>query len=109
MYRILSWFLFQFNLIINCKLSKIYYRFPFFTFQNVIVSLMFFCFVGIHGQLEPFTLLQFGVQWFCSPFPVERCPEMELMQTYSSTSYMNVSFAYVGVHSVYAVFNSWVK
>jgi hypothetical protein len=68
MYRILSWFLFQFNLIMNCKLSKIYYRFPFFTFQNVIVSLMFFCFVGIHGQLEPFTLLQLVYSGFAVPF-----------------------------------------
>ncbi|EFX87848.1 hypothetical protein DAPPUDRAFT_235035 [Daphnia pulex] len=32
---------------------------------------------GDHGQLELFTLLLFGVQWFCSPFAVERCSEME--------------------------------
>jgi hypothetical protein len=89
MYRILFWFLFQF------KLSKFYYRYPFFTFQNVIVSLMFFCFVGVfalNGPLQLFTLLLFGVHWFCSLFPVERCSEMELVQTCSSTSHLNVSF-----------------
>jgi hypothetical protein len=85
MYRILFWFLFQF------KLSKFYYWYPFFTFQNVIVSLMFFCFVGVNGQLQLFMLL-FGVHWSCSPFPVERCSEMELVQTCSSTSHLNVSF-----------------
>ncbi|EFX62766.1 hypothetical protein DAPPUDRAFT_336458 [Daphnia pulex] len=35
---------------------------------------------------ELFMVLLFGVQWFCSSFPVERCPEMELVQTCSSTS-----------------------
>jgi hypothetical protein len=49
------------------------------------------------------------VQWFCSYFPVERCAEMELVQTCSSTSHLNVLFVYVGVLAVYAVLNSWVK
>jgi hypothetical protein len=73
---------------------------------------MLFYFVGVHGQLELFTMLHlllFGVQWFCSPFPVERCSEMEFVQTCSSTSHLNVSFVYVGVHAVYAVLNGWVK
>jgi hypothetical protein len=48
------------------------------------------------------------VQWFCSHFPVERCAEMELVQTCSSIPYFNVSFAYFEIHAVYAVFNSWV-
>ncbi|EFX85908.1 hypothetical protein DAPPUDRAFT_237470 [Daphnia pulex] len=56
--------------------------------------------MGDHGQLELFTLLLFGVQWFCSPFPVERCSEMEFVQTCSSTSHLNVSFVYVGVHAL---------
>ncbi|EFX85852.1 hypothetical protein DAPPUDRAFT_313712 [Daphnia pulex] len=59
----------------------------------------------VHGQLELFTLLLFGVQWLCSPFPVERCSEMEFVQTCSSTSHLNVSFVYVGVH---AVLNGWI-
>jgi hypothetical protein len=109
MYRILSWFLFQFKFIVYFKLSKFYYWYPFFTFQNVIVSLMFFCFVGVHGQFELFTVLLFGVQWFYSPYPVNRCSEMELVQTCSSTSHLNVTFAYVFVHASYAVLNSWVK
>jgi hypothetical protein len=41
-----------------------------------------------------FMVLLFGVQWFCSPFPIERCPEMELVKTCSSTSHSNVSFVY---------------
>ncbi|EFX86609.1 hypothetical protein DAPPUDRAFT_307889, partial [Daphnia pulex] len=57
-------------------------------------------------MFELFLVLLFGEQWFCSPFPVERCSEMELVQTCSSTSHLNVSFVYVGVH---AVLNSWVK
>ncbi len=52
---------------------------------------------------ELFMVLPYGVQWFCSPIPVERCAEMELAQTCSWTSYLNVSFAYVGVYAVYAV------
>jgi hypothetical protein len=43
---------------------------------------------------------------YCSHFPVKRCTEMELVQTCSSTSYFNVSFASVGAH---AVLNSWLK
>jgi hypothetical protein len=70
---------------------------------------MFFCFVGVYGRLELFTLLLFGVQWFCSPFPVERCSEMEFVQTCRSISHLNVSFVYVGVHAVYAVLNGWCK
>ncbi|EFX86671.1 hypothetical protein DAPPUDRAFT_313023 [Daphnia pulex] len=41
----------------------------------------------VHGQFELFAVLLFGVQWFCSPFPVDRCSEMELVQTRSSTSH----------------------
>jgi hypothetical protein len=59
-------------------------------------------------MLELFMVLPFGVQWFCSPFPVERCSEMELVQTCSSTSVLNVSFAYVGVHA-YDVLKSWFE
>jgi hypothetical protein len=72
---------------------------------------MLFCFVGVNGQLdvELFMVLPFGVQWFCSPFPVERCSEMKLMQTCRSTSPFNVPFFYVGVHAVYEVLKSWVK
>ncbi|XP_046438764.1 uncharacterized protein LOC124190230 [Daphnia pulex] len=68
--------------------------------------------LGVHAfmvswsELELFTLLLFGVQWFCSPLPVERCSEMEFVQTCSSTSHLNVTFVYVGVH---AVLNGWVK
>ncbi|EFX80816.1 hypothetical protein DAPPUDRAFT_318241 [Daphnia pulex] len=60
-----------------------------------------------NGQLELFTLLLFGVQWFCSPFPVERCSEMEFKVQTCSSSHLNVSFVYVGVHAVYAVLNGW--
>jgi hypothetical protein len=38
-------------------------------------------------MLKLFMVLLFGVQWFCSPFPVERCSEMELVQTCSSTTH----------------------
>jgi hypothetical protein len=55
---------------------------------------------------ELFMVLLFGVQWFCCHFPVEKCTEMELVQTCSSTSHLNVSFFYVGVR---AVLISWVK
>jgi hypothetical protein len=41
-----------------------------------MVSFMFELFV-----FELFMVLLYGVQWFCSPFPVERCAEMELVQT----------------------------
>ena len=47
-----------------------------------------------------FMVLLCGVQWFCSPFPVERCSEMEFVQTCSSTSHLNVSFVYVGLHAL---------
>jgi hypothetical protein len=64
---------------------------------------MFVCFVGVHGQFD--AVWSTEIQWFCSPFLVERCSEMELVQTCSSTSHLNVSFVYV---SVYEVLNSWV-
>ncbi|EFX88825.1 hypothetical protein DAPPUDRAFT_311218 [Daphnia pulex] len=47
-----------------------------------MVSLMF----------ELSMVLLFGVKWVCSHFPLERCGEMELRQTCSSTSYFNVLF-----------------
>ncbi len=44
---------------------------------------MSFCFVGFHDQFDVWAVLvlPFGVQWF----PVERCVEMELVQTCSWT------------------------
>jgi hypothetical protein len=54
-------------------------------------------------MFELLMVLLYGVQWFCRPFPVERCDEMEPVQTCSWISYfINVSFSYVGVHAVYA-------
>jgi hypothetical protein len=72
---------------------------------------MFFCFVDFYGQFYVLAVLVllFGVQWFCCHFKVERCVEMEFVQTCSSKSYFNVSFAYVGVHAVYAVLNFCAK
>ncbi|XP_046633104.1 uncharacterized protein LOC124312660 [Daphnia pulicaria] len=55
-----------------------------------IVSLMF----------ELLMVLMFGVQWFCSPIPIE------FVHNCSSTSHLNVSFIYVGVRAVYAVLKS---
>jgi hypothetical protein len=43
----------------------------------LIGSSMLFCFEGVNWMLELFMVLLFGVQWFCSPFPIERCSEME--------------------------------
>ena len=61
-----------------------------------MVSLMF----------ELFMVLLFGVKWVCCHFPFERCAEMELRQTCSSTSYFNVLFPYVCVR---AVLSCWAK
>ncbi len=73
-------YFFQFKLIINFKLSKFHLRYHMFTFQNFIGSLMFFCFVGVlvSFMFELFMVLLFGVQWFWSPYPVERCSEADL-------------------------------
>jgi hypothetical protein len=46
-------------------------------------------------MFELFMVLLFGVQWFCSPFPVESCSEMKLMQTCHSTSHFNVPFVFL--------------
>ncbi|XP_046644226.1 uncharacterized protein LOC124329210 isoform X2 [Daphnia pulicaria] len=46
---------------------------------------------------------------FAAPFQLRDPLKWSLVQTCSSTSHLNVSFAYVGVHAVFAVLNSWVK
>ena len=47
-------------------------------------------------------VLMFGVQWFCSPIPIE------FVHNCSSTSHLNVSFVYVCVCAVNAVLKSRV-
>ena len=58
-------------------------------------------------MFELFMVLLFGVKWVYSHFPPERCAEMELRQTCSSTSYsmcyfpmfVSVSVEAVGLNS----------
>jgi hypothetical protein len=108
MYRILSWFLFQLNFIINIKLSIFYYGYHFFTFQKCywFINVLLLC-------RSSWSVSCLSCLWCCclvySGFEVPIQLRDALKQTCSSTSHLNVSFAYVGVHAVYAVLKSWVK
>jgi hypothetical protein len=62
-------------------------------------------------MFELFMVLLFGVQWFCNLFQSRDALKWNLCRLAVQQHTKNVSFAYVGVHAViavYAVLNSWV-
>ncbi|EFX77617.1 hypothetical protein DAPPUDRAFT_105851 [Daphnia pulex] len=88
-------------LLSNIRLNQLAIGVPF----AGLLSVLDITFITYRNNSKAGVHCQFGVKWFSSHFPVERCAEMELVLTCSSTSYFNGSFAYVGVNAVYAVLN----